>query len=106
MGTVDGDPGVLDAPDDQYGHVDRRVQRLDLIGVALIGLRDLAVERGLAGAGEPRRAEHVQLVGRERVVSGAGDVRAHQRRVQRRREPRERRSVFRHEAEELRAPGR
>jgi hypothetical protein len=53
LAAVDRDPGVVASPDDEDGQVERRVERLDLRGVGLIGLGDLAVERGLAGLAEP-----------------------------------------------------
>jgi hypothetical protein len=39
-----GDPGILRAPTQQDWDVDRSVPILDLVGVALVGLDDLAVE--------------------------------------------------------------
>ena len=104
--AVDRDPGVLGAPHDLHGQVERRVQRLDLVGVALVGLGDLPVERRSTGVAQPWRGEHVQVRGPERAVRGAGDVRAHERLVQRRRQLREHVRVLAHEPEELRAPRR
>jgi hypothetical protein len=36
--TIDGDPGVVLAPDDQHGKFKLGVARLNLVGVGLIGL--------------------------------------------------------------------
>ena len=102
--AVDRDPGVLGAPDDLHGQVERRVQRLDLVGVALVGLRDLPVERRLAGGAEPGLDQQVEVVGPQRSVRGAGDVLADERLVQRRRERGEHRRVRGDEPEEVRAP--
>ena len=53
VSTVDRDPGVLGAPRDQHRQLDGRVQGFDLVGIALAGLRDLAVEGSLAVGAEP-----------------------------------------------------
>ena len=103
---VDRDPGVLGAPDDLHGQVEGRVQRLDLVGVALVGLGDLPVERRLAGGAEPGPDEQVEVVGAERSVGRPGDVRADERLVQGGRQRGEDRRVLGHQLEEFRAPRR
>ena len=42
--------------------------------VALVGLLDLAIERGLAVGGDPRRHELVEILGAEPAVAGGLDV--------------------------------
>ena len=54
-----GNPRIGFAPDHQRGRRDPAVQRLDLVGVPLIAVGDLPVERRLPGATEPRRDQGV-----------------------------------------------
>jgi hypothetical protein len=74
VSAIDGDPGVVLSPDDQDGKIKLGVARLDLVGVGLIGLSDLAIERLLTVGSEPRCDEHVRLCWGETRVAGAGDV--------------------------------
>src|SRR5690606_5377873 len=76
------DPRILRAPDDGRGDPERRVTRLDLVGVPLVGLRDLAVEGRLADRPEPRCDQQLELVVPDAAVTGAADVLLHQRPVQ------------------------
>src|SRR5215207_10556110 len=48
------DPFILLAPEDQHRDGYLSVERLDFVGVALVGLRDLTVEGGLSVGAEPR----------------------------------------------------
>ena len=75
VGTMfDPDPGVLEEPDDLDRHLEVRVQRLDLVGVALLGLGDLPVERRRPGVSSHGPNELVQVVGTRRAVGGPRDV--------------------------------
>jgi hypothetical protein len=60
LGLGHGNPRVVDSPADQDRDINRAVPVLDLIGVLLIRLRDLAVEGRLAAVAEPRLDESVQ----------------------------------------------
>ena len=46
----------------------------ELVGVSLVGLRDLPVERCLAFRAQPGRDQPVESRGREPDVAGTGDV--------------------------------
>jgi hypothetical protein len=48
MTCLRGYPSVLFAPEDQHGSGYSSVERLDLVGEALVGLGDLAIERVLS----------------------------------------------------------
>lgn len=61
---IDGYPPVCSSPDDQRRHTDLGVERFDLVGVALIGLGDLPVERGLSFRTQPRGDQRVMHEGR------------------------------------------
>src|SRR5439155_20344155 len=51
--ALDRDPFVLLAPEDQHRGADASVERFDLVGVALVRLRDLTVERVMYFGAEP-----------------------------------------------------
>lgn len=46
--TLRRNPRVVLAPDDELRNGDPAIERLDLLGVALVGLGDLPIERRLA----------------------------------------------------------
>ncbi len=48
-------PLIRFAPQDLRRAADLRIARLDFIGITLVHLRDLSIERGLASFAEPRR---------------------------------------------------
>ena len=102
--AVDRDPRVFDAPRHQHGKIDSRVTRLDLVGVPLVGLRDLPVEGGLPLAPEPGSDKQVERLGPQTTMCGTADVGADQRFVQLGRELREDGRVLGHQTEERRTP--
>lgn len=83
---LDGDPHVLLTPQDEHRALDRPVQRLDLVRVARVGLRDLAVKARLPRLPQPRRDDPGQRIGGHRAVGRALHVGRYHRLVDIRRE--------------------
>src|SRR3990170_4500631 len=79
-----GEPGIVRSPADEDGNRDRPVAILDLIGVPLFRLGDLAVMGWLARGAEPWFNEPVEDVVRETRAARLGHVRAYERRMERR----------------------
>ena len=70
----DGQPGIGLAPDDERGNGDLAVERLDLVGIALVALGDLAIEGRLARGAKPGSDERAFDVGSERSGLSGRDV--------------------------------
>jgi hypothetical protein len=79
---VDWYPGVRGSPHDQGGNLDVGVEGFDLVGVALVSLGDLSVERRLPDGSEPGRYQRLVDIGSKSLMAGTGDVLAHERLVQ------------------------
>jgi hypothetical protein len=80
--SVDWYPIIRTSPHDQGGDLDMGVEGFDLVGVSLVTLGDLPVERGLSRGSEPGRYQGIVDAWRESLVAGTSDVLAHQRLVQ------------------------
>ena len=76
---VDRDPAILLAPQDQGRTAYLAIARRDLVGVFLIHLRDLAIERGLACRAEPRGQVRRELLIRHGAPNRVADIGRHDR---------------------------
>ncbi len=99
-GAVEGDPGVLLAPDDVDRQLDIGEPIFDFRGEAFVGLGDLAIERPLALVGDPWCGQLAKLIWAEASMTGGLDVGGQRAGVDRRRERGEDLGVVMDEAEE------
>src|SRR5207245_9242695 len=93
------------APEDEDRSAYLAVERLDLVGEALLGLGDLAVERILSSGSEPGLHVRGERVVAQLTVEGAAEVRRDDRPVDRRGELLEDLDVVTDEPEDRRPPG-